>query len=193
VQALLFGGTVHLLGAHVLGITLGAFLMGAWAAFQGLFLQWVLAGEALFTAYASAQEIWTRLTGWSLPSPALFVAGWALLWGACVAASAWIWTRMGVLKSPPRVREIHRTSPFAMLRSPSLWLSAGCIALLLLLAGTPVQAVLLTLLRIVTLSVLLGLVVFRIKPQRLQAWLRARGWWGWVVALQRTSLPNVEK
>lgn len=193
-QALLFGSAVHVLGVNALGLTLGAFLMGLWAALQGLFLQWVLAGDALFTAYTSAQTLWNTITGWVLPSPAVFVAGWALLWGTLAALSMWVLYRVGTptaIRRPPRLVEQRPMRWY--IQTPSLWLSAGALAGLLLFAGTPLHEVVFVLLRMAVVSMLLGLLVLRFQTQKVLDWARAKGFWGWVVALEGMHTPKAEK
>lgn len=191
-QAVWFGAAVHVLGTSWVGLTAGAFLMGVWAAVQGLFLQWVLAGEALFAAYASAQAQWLRLTGWALPSPSIFVAGWALLWGTCAAAAMWVLqhTKLNVL---PQKALRPRSATRPALASPSLWISAGAVAGLLFVAGTPVVDISFVVARIFILSMILGLIVLKVQPDRLLRWARSRGWWGWVVMLHVSTGKDVEK
>lgn len=191
-QGLLFGLAVHGFGTTTLGLTLGAFLMGAWAALQGVFLQWVLAGEALFTAYASVETLWLRLTGWALPTPGLFIAGWALLWGTIVACGMWIVQRTGLQSLERRPQKPLRQPARTVLWSPSLWATTGVMVILLYAAGTPVQDIVLVLARVLAVSAVLGLLVLKASPGRLIAWARARGWWGWIVAIEHAHTRRSE-
>lgn len=191
-QGLLYGSAVQVLGWNALGITIGGALIGAWSAFQGFFLQYLLMGDDLMRAYDTV-VLW--LAGrWGLHAPALpwVLGAWA---GICalvaggVAATAWR------LKSPPvalgRIVEREKTAGVTpVLRSRwrefmhwQFWLPLLLVSVVLLAAGRSWESVAWLALRFVAVGFVLLTLVSLVRPARWAEHLRRAGWWGPAVAL----------
>ncbi|MDQ5979800.1 MAG: hypothetical protein QG602_2775 [Verrucomicrobiota bacterium] len=191
-QGLLYGSAVQVLGWNALGVTLGGALIGAWSAFQGFLLQYLLVGDDLLRAY-DAVVLWlAERRGWPTPALPWVLAAWA---GICalvaggVAAAAWR------LKSPPAVLDRIVEKEKAAGRTPVLrsrwqefvhwqfWLPLLLVSLVLLAAGRSWESVAWLALRFVAVGFVLLTLVSLVRPARWAEQLRRAGWWGPAVAL----------
>jgi nucleoside-triphosphatase THEP1 len=202
-QGLLYGGAVRLLGWNALGVGLGGWLVGAWAAAQGIVLQWLLVGDQLLRAYET-------LTGWieshgHLSTPGLWsvVGLWIALWGTVASVATLVtWRRRALprrftelmgrrlegLRDRDRVPPSRRLAVLQGLRDltrPAFWGPLLLIAIVILAAGAPWGVAF----WMVARAVAIGFVVFAaarsFEPRRLAGWLRRRGRWGPAEALER--------
>jgi hypothetical protein len=200
VQGLLFGVTVQTLGWNVLALGLGGALVGAWAALQGFFLQYLLLGDDLVRAYDTV-VLWLA-SHWHITAPDLpwLIGAWAVL-HAAVAASATLtaWH----LRRPPAMlqgiieKETARTAGFGSTppaRSGwskrlrefgrwQFWLPLLIVATILLGSGRPWETVAWLALRFVTVGCVLIALVSLLRPAHWAEYLRQRGWWGPALAL----------
>ncbi len=191
-QGLLYGSAVQVLGWNALGITTGGALIGAWSAFQGFLLQYLLVGDDLLRAYDTV-VLWLA-ERWGLHAPALpwVLAAWAgicALIAGTVAAAAWR------LKAPPaalgRIVEQEKAagrppvfrSRWREFAHWQFWLPLLLVSLVLLAAGRPWESIAWLSLRFVAVGFLLLTLVSLVRPARWAEHLRRAGWWGPAVAL----------
>lgn len=199
-QGLLFGASVQALGWNFLSIALGGAFIGAWAALQGFFLQYLLMGEELVRAY-DAVVLWLA-ERWQVSAPGLpwLVGAWAVLHAVVagsVALTAWY------LRRPPaalqRVIEKETARPAATSSAGAnrpgwvrrlrefgrwqFWLPLLVVAAILLGSGRPWEAVAWLVLRFVAVGFVLIALVSLLRPARWAEAMRRRGWWGPALAL----------
>ena len=199
-QGLLFGGTVQALGWNVFALGLGGALVGAWAATQGLLLQYLLMGPNLVHAYDTV-VIWLAQK-WSISAPGLpwVVSIWAAahaLVSAGAALTAWR------LRRPPAMLQtiIDREKARVALRTTNhpfprrwygrllefthwqFWLPLLMVAAILLASGGTWEAIMWLVLRFIAVACVLMAVVSLLKPARWAEQLRRYGWWGPAVAM----------
>lgn len=194
VQGLLFGGTVQLGGLNAPTVLFGGALVGAWAALQGFFLQWLLLGNELIRAY-DASVVWLA-DKFHLTAPGLpwLVGGWtalSALTAAGVSFAAWR------LRAPPKaLQRIIERGP-ATLRPRAagwrarlgefsrwqFWLPLLVVATVMLAGGRPWASIGWLALRFFAVACVLMALLSLVRPAGWPARLRALGWWGPAVAL----------
>lgn len=189
-QGLLFGGTVQALGWNFFSLGLGGALVGAWAALQGILLQYLLLGNELLRAYDSV-VLWLAVR-WHLTAPSLpWLAGaWAVLHAAVVAGAAltaWklrqppaalrqILEKESITAPPPRARTgWRRLRDFGQWQ---FWLPFLLVAAVLLGTGRSWVAVAWLAFRFVAVGCVLISLLSLLRPARWAETLRRRGWWG---------------
>lgn len=206
-QGVLFTGSVSLLGWTAAGISLGAFLIGAWAAAQGLLLQYLLVGSDLFYALDSVIQWLSSVLKTGKPGLAALVLIWVSLWGIISAVvSLWFWHRrrqqgeklLAGLKN--KIKPItwkddglSRLSAFRRalgdLLRPQFWLPLLIIASILLASGSGWERILWIVLRAVTVGWLLFVLVRALRPSTWATRLQRMGLWGPAIAFRRV-LPT---
>lgn len=199
VQGVLFSQTVELLGWNYVGVALGGALMGAWAALQGFFLQYLLLGSDLVVVYNTLVR-WLDET-WHIvaPSMAVLLAGWAVLHSLVVGTAAIIARR---LRQPPRSLQAVIDRPAAPLQSAAaptswaqrmrrelvrwqFWLPFLVVVLVLTATGANWEELAWVGLRFLTVGFLVVAVISLFQPASLAGALRRRGWWGPAAAFSR--------
>ncbi len=195
-QGLLFGTTVQALGWNVFALGLGGALIGAWAALQGFFLQYLLLGREMVRAYDTV-VLWLA-DKWHVTAPGLpwLVGAWAALHAVVVAGvtlAAWR------LQQPPaRLQRLLETGrPLPVPPGPpahpawrrlrefghwQFWLPLLVVATILVVSGSSWETVAWLVLRFVAVGCLVMAVVSLLRPARWAEQLRRRGWWGPAVA-----------
>jgi hypothetical protein len=199
-QGLLFGGSVQALGWNFLAIGLGGALVGAWAALQGFFLQYLLLGDELVRAYDTV-VLWLA-DKWQIAAPGLpwLVGAWAVLHAAVagsVAVTAWYLRRPPVALQKIIERESAR-NPAAVPADAArpgwvrrlrefgrwqFWLPLLVVAAILLGSGRPWETVAWLVLRFFAVACVLIALVSLLRPARWAEAMRRRGWWGPALAL----------
>ncbi len=203
-QGTLFSTSVRLLGWNTIGVTAGAWLVGAWAALQGVLLQYLLLGESLLNAYGEVQEWFTRTLGWRIPSLPLTVAVYV---AAAGSASVGIVTWARYRRRPPALlakaltRDIHGKTLIHALpwwrrllreyKSRAFWLPLIVVLLLLVASGARPPEIAGLILRAFGIVALLFIAIAFIKPGQWAHRLQSRGMWGPAVALSRAMLPVI--
>lgn len=201
VQGLLYSGAVRVLGWNALGVGLGGWLVGAWAAGQGVVLQWLFVGEQLLRAYAAVTG-WVE-RHWQVGTPGLWtvVGLWIALWGLVAALATLItWRRRALPRrftelmgrrleglrdpeaTPSRRRAIRQG--LRDLTRPAFWGPLVLIAVVILAAGAPWGEAFWMAARALTIGFLVFTAARAFDPARLAAWLRRRGHWGPAEALE---------
>jgi hypothetical protein len=199
-QGLLFGSAVQAFGWNFFALGLGGALVGAWAALQGLLLQYLLMGDELVRAY-DAVVLWLA-DRWHIAAPGLpwLVGAWALLHAAVaasVALTAWH------LRRPPAAlqRIIEKETFRGPAQSPAgatrpvwisrlrefgrwqFWLPLLVVAGILLGSGRPWESVVWLVLRFFAVSCVLIALISLLRPVRWAEAMRRRGWWGPALAM----------
>jgi len=199
-QGLLFGGTVQLLGWNMLALGLGGALVGAWAALQGIVLQYLMLGKDMVKAYDTA-VLWIA-QHWGISAPGLpwVLGGWALLHAV---ASCGLTLAAWRLRQPPamlqriidqekaRTLSRHSAHPFtpswpARLREFTrwhFWLPLLVVAAILLGGGGSWASVIWLVLRFIGVACVLLALVSLLQPARWAEHLRRYGWWGPALAM----------
>ncbi|HVZ66369.1 MAG TPA: DUF2478 domain-containing protein [Lacunisphaera sp.] len=192
-QGLLFGGSVQVLGWNPAALTLGGAFVGAWAALQGLLLQYLLMGQELMRAYDKA--VFWLAEQWHISAPGLpwLVGAWTLLHAVVAAGITLIAWR---LREPPASlqRVIAREGRHAGGPIPSghrrlrefarwqFWLPLVVVAAILAFSGGTWEELAWLVLRFVAVGLVLMAFVSLLRPARWAEQLRQRGWWGPAVA-----------
>jgi len=195
-QGTLFGGAVQLLGWNAFSVGLGGALIGAWAALQGVLLQYLLLGDDLVVTYSKATEWLLAHREVAVPSLATVIVAWAVV-HACVAAvvalAAWYWREAprwlqarwdpsaGVMTMANADRRGWRRVARELGRW-QFWVPLLIVAGALLLLGRPWERVLWLTVRFVAVGVVVLSVLSLFQPAFIARALRRRGWWGPAVA-----------
>ncbi len=202
IQGLLFGGASRVLGWNPLGLFVGGALVGAWAASQGLLLQYLLVGQDLLVAYETA--IAWLLSRWAVGTPgvAALLLGWVGSWGLVSGTVSLVAWRKGAL--PLRLREaldrgatgIRWEEPAptwssALARGsrdilrPIFWVPVAVVVAILLSAGASWERAFWIGARALTVGVVLFSLLRAFDARGFVRWLRHRGHWGPAVAFER--------
>ena len=195
-QGLLFGASVQALGWNVVALGLGGALIGAWAALQGFFLQYLMLGSELVHAYDTV-VLWLAQR-WHLTAPGLpwLVGAWAGLHALVVAGATLAAWRLK--QPPPALQRIIERETAAGRVPPrpartgwqrlrefghwQFWVPLLVVATILTLSGGTWEAVAWLVLRFVAVGCVLMALVSLLRPVRWAEQLRRRGWWGPAVA-----------
>ena len=206
VQGGLFASAVQLFGWNFFSVALGGAAIGAWAALQGLLLQYLLLGDDLAAAYARAAQ-WLR-EAWQIQAPSLpfVIVAWAALHALLASAAAMTAWR---LRAPPaQLRKIleqetkRASATHPQMTEPHLragrgrhalillrriarefarwhfWVPLLVVSLVLLASGRSWENVGWLVLRFVAAGAVLFSLLSWFQPTRLADALRRRGWWG---------------
>jgi nucleoside-triphosphatase THEP1 len=195
-QGALYGTAVQVAGWNIFGVTLGGALIGAWAALQGIALQYLLLGGELVKAYDTVVLWLAEHLHLAAPGLPWLLGVWALLHalvGGGVTLTAWR------LRTPPKklreliARETGRVTPVvAGTQTPGakwwhtlrdlarwqFWLPMLLVSVILLSAGHSWESVALLAMRFVAIGLVLLTLVSLLRPARWADKLRRRGWWG---------------
>lgn len=199
-QGLLFGGTVQALGWNFFALGLGGALVGAWAALQGFFLQYLLLGNELVRAYDTV-VLWLA-DRWHITAPGLpwLVGVWAVLHAlvaGSVAVTAWHLRRPPVALQKVIEKETARNPAAASTGAGrpgwlrrlrefgrwQFWLPLLVVAAILLGSDRPWETVAWLVLRFIAVGCVLIAFVSLLRPVRWAESMRRRGWWGPALAL----------
>ncbi|MFN3430828.1 MAG: DUF2478 domain-containing protein [Candidatus Sericytochromatia bacterium] len=210
IQGLLYAGLTRALGWNRASVLIASAAVGAWAAAQGLVLQYLFVGKELLRAYEAVVGWAERLGGVSPPAVATAIAAWIGLW-ALVAGitgalafgrtgsehtdaldriAAWR-SRFGGAMPDLGARRAKPTWPQAVraglgdMARPTFWLPLAIVVAVILAAGSPWEAAFWVVARAATVGVLLFTAVRFLDVAGAVAALRRRGQWGPAVALAR--------
>jgi len=196
-QGILFGAAVQLLGANFAGFALGGFLVGIWAATQGILLQYLLLGSELFRAYDAAMLWMADKLHLNAPSLPWLIGAWSGVCGLVGLTAALIAWRM---QSPPTALQkiiareqapapgrqnavgkagakskLHRLREFGRWQ---FWLPFVVVSAILLATGQSWHNVGWLALRFLAVGMVLFAIVSILRPARWAERLRQWGWWG---------------
>jgi nucleoside-triphosphatase THEP1 len=211
VQGFLFTIASTILGWNVIGILVGGWFVGAWAALQGVVLQYLIIGDNLFPAIDIVIRWLARLFHLTLPGVVMLVFLWMLLCGtlsAFITLFAWLRrhklpARLTVMLSKgargvtrnaaaPTLGVALRRGLHDLLR-PLFWAPVIVVAVVIVLTGSTWEQAMWIVVRAVTVGWVLFSVARLFDPRKLLAWLQRKGHWGPAMALSRALHSQPEK
>jgi nucleoside-triphosphatase THEP1 len=208
VQGLLFTSATILFGWNVFGIMLGGFLIGAWAAAQGVLLQLLFVGGDLVRVYDVALQ-WIAQ---KLHLPPFGLIGLLLLWSSIAGIFSSAVTFYAFLRrhrTPESLQRLllksaahfsaddaHRSwkSTFKQsvrdLTRPFFWIPIVILMVLILVSGSSMENVFWIAVRASTLAMVFFSLARAFDPRSFLQWLRKRGYWGPAYAFRLVFLPK---
>ena len=184
-----------------LGIAVGAFLVGVWAALQGFFIQVLLLGKSLEKAWDAGIHYLAKETGIASPSFWLMAVVLALVNGAISmgVTLAVIGKRSGnrakleqMMFAADRTARSKNRSIFADLVKPTFWLPLVIVGVILLVAKEQPLHIVWMALRAVAIMLAINGLARLLKAERINDWLARKGHWGPAIALKSaTRKPNL--
>lgn len=203
IQGFLFTIATTVLGWNAIGILAGGWFVGAWAALQGVVLQYVFIGDNLFPAVDIVIRWAASQFHLTMPGVVTMVFLWMLLCGtlsSIVTLFAWLrrhrlparLTTMlskgtrGVTRNvaAPTVGVAARRGLQDLLR-PMFWAPVIVVAAVIALTGSGWEEAMWVIVRAVTVGWVLFSVARLFDPRKFLAWLRRKGHWGPAMALGR--------
>ncbi|MBF8295477.1 MAG: hypothetical protein HW389_2022 [Bacteroidetes bacterium] len=210
VQGFLFSLSVTLLGWNVVGILVGGWFVGAWAALQGIALQYLMIGDNLFPALDIMIRWMVKYLHLELPGVITLIVFWTIVCGtlsAVVTLLAWLRRhklpeRISKMLSKgargvtgdvgtPTIKAAVRRGLRDLLR-PLFWAPVLVIAGVIVATGSSWEQAMWVVVRAVTVGWALFSVVRLFDPRKLASWLRRKGHWGPAMALTRALRPQPE-
>lgn len=203
VQGILFSLSATVLGWNAAGVLLGGWLVGAWAAAQGIFLQYLFIGAEYFRAMDAVVRWLVDRLQVSNPGVTVIIVLWLSLWGtisSAVTLFAWsrrrrLPARLGLLLSRGAEGIVVSTGRPAILTAlrqgvrdlarPFFWLPVVIVAAVIAAAGSSWEGIVWIAIRAVTVGWVFFSLARMIDPAALLAWLKRKGHWGPALALSR--------
>ncbi len=202
-QGLLYGGAVTVLGWNAIAVMVGGFLVTAWAAAQGLVLQYLLFGGELLRAYDTVIRWVVERFNISPPGIVVLMTFWCALWGTVGAAVTFLaWRRRETI--PAKLRSLldrgsqhlrfNHPSPtwrhatmggLRDLTRPFFWVPLLIVTAVIVVSGSPLESAFWVIARAVTIGVVIFSIVRVFSPQKFIDGLRGRGHWGPALAFRR--------
>jgi hypothetical protein len=207
-QGILFSSSVQMLGWNVFSILLAGWLIGAWAAAQGVVLQYLFVGNQLIKAYDA-------VVGWiagqlHLETPGIIVVlgVWVCMNGLVASGVTFLaWRRRH--RIPKRVQTLLDTGAQSItfddarptlaaafrrgvrdLARPAFWTPVILVAAILLVSGSTLTDVFWIAARACTIGVVVFSLARTFSPKQFVQWLRRRGKWGPALAFQHATMPQ---
>jgi nucleoside-triphosphatase THEP1 len=210
VQGFLFSLATTVLGWNVLGILAGGWFVGAWAALQGLVLQYLMVGDNLLPALDVMVRWTAEYLHLQLPGIVSLIALWTVVCGTLSAlATLFAWLRRHRL--PARIsamlnkgargitRDVGTPTLKAAIRRglrdllrPLFWAPVLVIAAVIVATGSSWEQAMWVVVRAVAVGWVLFSLARLFDPRKLALWLRRRGHWGPAMALTRALRPQPE-
>ena len=211
IQGILFNLAVSVLGWNVVGIFVGGWLVGAWAASQGILLQYAFIGTDYFRALDTVIRWLIEQLHVTLPGVTMLILLWISLWGiisAVVTLLAWrrrhkLPNRLGVLllkgaqgvtwnSGKPTLTTAIRHGLRDLLR-PVFWVPVLVVATIVAATGSSWESMMWIVLRAVSVGWVVFSAVRMIDPLALVEWLRRKGLWGPALAFSKAFRRQSEK
>ena len=202
-QGFLYTLAVTFLGWNILGVTIGGFLIGAWAAIQGVVLQYLFVGNEMLEAYDTVIQWIVGKINLHGVGFLQIVAAWTILCGmlsGTLTLVAWRHRR----RMPGRLRDLVFRKPKGVLLEwnsvsiagamrnglkditrPLFWLPVIIVMVIMLVSGSSVEAILWIILRAAVVGFVFFSLVRSIDLRRFIGWLQNRGHWGPALAFKR--------
>ncbi|MEI7986001.1 MAG: nucleoside-triphosphatase [Armatimonadota bacterium] len=179
-----------------LGIAVGAFLVGVWAALQGFFIQVLLLGKSLEKAWDASIHYLAKETGIAAPSfwlmaIVLALVNGAISMGVTLAVTgkrnnhrAKIEQMMFAANSPERSKN---SSIFGDVVRPIFWFPLAIVAIILLVGREQPLHIVWMALRAVAIILAVNGLARLVKAERINDWLARKGHWGPAIALRSAA------
>jgi nucleoside-triphosphatase THEP1 len=208
VQGFLFSMAVTVLGWNIVGIFAAGWFVGAWAALQGIVLQYLIIGDNLFPALDIMIRWMSDHMHLQLPGIITLIAFWTIVCGtlsAVVTLLAWLRRHRlpdrinkmlaagagGVTREVgvPTMKEAIRKGLHDLVR-PLFWAPVVVVAGIVVASGSSWEQAMWIVVRAVTVGWVLFAVARLIDPRKIASWLQRRGHWGPAMALTRALRPQ---
>ncbi len=195
-QGILYTFVTQLLGWNVIGVAIGGFLVGAWAAAQGVILQYLFVGNDLFRFY----DIVIHWVADKLHLPPFGLFGLLLIWSSIAGAISSSVTMIAYKRRqriPSSLQKIisqralipvstgaKRTWSNIIKRSlrdltrPYFWLPITIIVIFILVTGSTIEKVFWIVMRALAIAFVIFSLARSFEPLTFLNWLRKRGYWG---------------
>ena len=211
VQGFLFTLAVTVLGWNVIGILAGGFFVGAWAALQGVALQYLFIGDNLFPALDVMIRWVAEQLHLSLPGVVTLIVAWTFLCGtisSVVTLLAWLRrhrlpARISAMLSKGArsvTRDVGTPTMGAAIKRglrdllrPMFWAPVAVVAVIIVASGSTWEQAMWIVIRAITVGWVLFSLARLFDPRKLVSWLRRKGHWGPAMALSRALRPGPEK
>jgi nucleoside-triphosphatase THEP1 len=211
VQGFLFTIATTILGWNILGILAAGWLVGAWAALQGVILQYIIIGDNLFPAIDIVIRWAANQLHLTMPGVVTLVFVWVLICGSLSAVvTLFAWLRRH--KLPARLTAMLSKGTrgvggnFAAptwdvavrrglrdLMRPLFWAPVIVVAAVIVMTGSSWEQAMWVVLRAIAVGWVLFSVARLFDPRKLLSWLRKKGHWGPAIALSRALHSQPEK
>jgi nucleoside-triphosphatase THEP1 len=211
VQGFLFTIATTILGWNVVGILVAGWCVGAWAALQGVVLQYVFIGDNLFPAVDIVIRWAASQLHLNMPGVVTLVFFWMVLCGSLSALVTMIaWLRRH--KLPARLTAMLSKGTRGVTRNvaaptwgvavrrglrdllrPLFWAPVIVVAAVIVMTGSSWEQAMWIVVRAVTLGWVLFSVARLFDPRKLLSWLQRKGHWGPAIALGRALHSQPEK
>jgi hypothetical protein len=208
VQGILFTVATTLFGWNIAGIMLGGFLIGAWAAAQGVLLQILFIGGDLVHMYDVVLQWVARF----LHLPPLGLIGLLVVWSSIAGTLCSVVTLYAYIRrhrTPARLQQLLSKGATIFVREeskwswkstikqsvhdltrPFFWIPIAILMVLILVSGSSLESVFWIAVRASTIAMVLFALVRAVDPRSFLNWLRKRGYWGPAYAFRLAFLPN---
>ncbi|MCX6120165.1 MAG: hypothetical protein NTX44_00905 [Ignavibacteriales bacterium] len=208
VQGVLFTGATILFGWNIFGIMLGGFLIGAWAAAQGVLLQLLFVGSDLVRMYDAVLQ-WI---GQKLHLPPFGLIGLLFLWSSIAgmfSSAVTLYAYTSRHRTPERLQRLLVTGAAHFvaedtkrswkstikqslrdLTRPFFWIPIVILMALILVSGSSLENVFWIAVRASTIAMVFFSLARAFDPRSFLHWLRKRGYWGPAYAFRLVFLPN---
>lgn len=211
VQGFLFTIATTIFGWNVFGILVAGWFVGAWAALQGVVLQYIFIGENLFPAVDTVIRWASSQLHLNVPGVITLVFLWMILCGSLSAfITMFAWLRRH--KVPARLTAMLSKGTrgvggnFAAptwgaairkglrdLLRPLFWAPVIVVAAVVVMTGSSWEQGMWIVVRAVTVGWVLFSVARLFDPRKLLSWLQRKGHWGPAMALKRALHSQPEK
>ena len=208
VQGILFTCATEVLGWNFLGVAVGGFLIGAWAAAQGVLLQLLFVGGDLITMYDKVLKWIAGLL--HLPPPGL--VGLLVLWSSLagiIASAVTVYTYSRRHRTPKKLQyllsqgatmfiqgEAKRSWRSAIRQSfrdlvrPFFWVPIAILMVLILVSGSSLERAFWIAVRASTIAMVFFSLARAFDPRSFLKWLRTKGYWGPAYAFRLVFLSR---
>jgi nucleoside-triphosphatase THEP1 len=208
VQGILFTGATIVFGWNIAGIILGGFLIGAWAAVQGVLLQLLFIGGDLVHVYDVVLQWIARF----FHLPPLGLISLLVVWSSIAGVFSslvtfYTYTRRH--RTPERLQrllgqgtvnyvaaETKRSWKTTIKQSlcdftkPVFWIPIVILMVLIFVSGSSLENIFWIAVRASTIAMVFFSLARAFDPRSFLKWLRKRGYWGPAYAFRLVFLPN---
>ncbi|RPI04729.1 MAG: hypothetical protein EHM64_09060 [Ignavibacteriae bacterium] len=207
-QGFLFTGAIEMLGWNALGVLLGGFLVGAWAAAQGVILQFIFVGGDVVRMY----DMVLQWIAQKLHLPAFGLIGLLLIWtsiAGIISSSLTLYAYRRRQRIPERLQQlIAQGAPYFAVEEknrswksivhksvrdvtkPFFWLPLLILIVLILVTGSSLENVFWITVRVATFALVFFSLARAFDPRSFLNWLQKRGYWGPAYAFRLVFLQN---
>jgi nucleoside-triphosphatase THEP1 len=202
-QGILFSAATVLFGWNIFGVGAGGWLVGAWAASQGVLLQYLFIGSDYFRVIDNIIQWIAARLHFELPGITVLLLFWVCAWGTVSSGTTIVaWLRRHRL--PRRVAMMlargaagiewgeGKTSYVSAMKTgvrdllrPMFWFPIIVVAVIVGVTGSTLEQAMWILVRAITIGWVVFSVVRMVDPKKFVAWLSRRGYWGPAMAFNR--------